>query len=161
VVIQKPLRKLSDDGTVVIPRRSSANSWARSCCTRGLSDIQKPETDVRQLVSDGKGGPAVEQSFPQLGDLDFWESIVFGIGEEQGEVVDCLVPCFLVCEQLKVKRRREHATYRTMRDICPTVATTCLRSDRIAAVNLEVFHVTHCTMITCHGESAVVVDRAR
>lgn len=47
-----------------------------------------------------KRGLAVEQSFPQLDDLDFWESIVFGIREEQGEVFDRLVPCLLVYHKL-------------------------------------------------------------
>lgn len=45
---------------------------------------------------DGVGGLAVEQPFPQLGNLDFWEGIVFGVREEQAELFDCLVPCFLV-----------------------------------------------------------------
>jgi hypothetical protein len=42
VVIQKPLRKLSDEGTLEIVKTSSESSCARACCTKGLSDIQKP-----------------------------------------------------------------------------------------------------------------------
>lgn len=96
VVIQKPLRKLSEDETVVMVKRISANSWARSCCTRGLSDIQKPDTDVRRLVKKVERILAVEQPLPQLGDLSFWEGIVLRIGEEQGEVFDCIISGFLV-----------------------------------------------------------------
>ena len=85
---------------------------------------------------DGVGGLAVEQPFPQLGNLDFWEGIVFGVREEQGELFDCLVPCFLVYVKICYKLDGlATKTYRMMQDICPTAGTrrTCLFLDRIGS----------------------------
>jgi hypothetical protein len=124
VISQNPRRNPRDEDVEVIVRMSSASSLASACCTRGLSDIQKPAND-KKLKDDEiywKERRTVENPFPQFCHFALGKCIasVRRIRQKNGKTFYRFVARFLVFKPVRMvcTPERAHDTHQLKRGIC-------------------------------------------
>lgn len=97
IASQNPLKKARADSVFGMLSTISAISVAKACCTSGLSDIQKPKSGFSNTsVEQSSEELTVEYAFPKLRHLGLGHVIVRWVGEEDSQILYCLVPNFLV-----------------------------------------------------------------